>query len=183
MGESCYEEVWTPNKVVAVSLKAPSSFCSVIALSVVSFSPLLSSAGRQSGERDIQQDRRCREREWDRGRERKNVCVGARVRYRVSWDLFSWLSRSVSPPATSPVTHTHTQMHTHTHSLSLLKSHYISQEIEAFWKLSPVPLGYSQTRAPVTPPRSRAQFLSVGLSLLRQTPLSSETLHNHPWST
>lgn len=154
----------------------------ICCLSAVALTLLSCSA--ENGREEVQQDRQAdgeteRKRETERERERKNVCVGARVQYKVSWGLFSWLSRSVSPPSTSPVTHART----HTHSSLLFKSRYISQEIEAFGKVSLVPLGYSQTSARVTPPPSRAQFLSVRLSLLRQTPLSSKTLHNHPQST
>lgn len=80
----------------------------------------------------------------------------------------------------TPLIHFPSYTHTHTHFSTLLKSHYISL---AFGKLSPVPLGYSQTRAPVTPPRSRVQLHSAGLSLLRQIPLSSKMLHNPPQRT
>ena len=149
---------------MAVSLTAPSvkgGFCPLVALTAVAFTPLfLQNRQSERGERHIQTDRqtgvaeRDRQKEWDRGRERKNVCVGARVRYRVSWDLFSWLSRSVSPPSTSPVTrthtHTHTQTHTHTHTHTRAHTHTrtLSPQItlhiagdRGFWKIEPSSLG------------------------------------------
>lgn len=127
----------------------------------------------------MQQDRRAdrKQSQTDSSKERTSVLVPERG-IRFPETCFPDLAVLLGPPVCSP-----SYTHTHSHGHTLLKSHYISQEIKAFGKLSLVPQGYSQTYTRVTPPRSRVQLHNVGLSLLRQTPLSSKMLHNHPQRT
>lgn len=92
-----------------------STKCEIFVVSLLLLSPCFPVVQKMAEKRFSKTGRlteRQKESVRQRERERKNVCVGARVQYKVSWGLFSWLSRSVSPPSTSPVTHARTHTHT-----------------------------------------------------------------------
>lgn len=168
-------------------------FCSdLVAYIVLVIAVQAGGRGGREGEKERERERErgvarqelLKEREsWKGGSEEekeKNVCVAARARCRVSSDLFFRLSRSVSPPSTSPLTRT------------LTRTAHITLRIagdRGFLEKLPSPgLRALRLHHHVPKPHSSA----LGPRLLRQTPLLSKTEdeeeeeeerpHRHPQS-